>query len=134
MSPVKIKNTNGGTNMQQRLSKKGKIDLRKDMGARLRDLRKKHGFTVDELSRQLDMTPSFLGLIERGQRGLSAEWIINICALFQCSADFLLTGKEQAAPKIPTGNSKSAVAIDLLLDDHSKQKLAEFIKSVSAQR
>ncbi|MCL1884241.1 MAG: helix-turn-helix domain-containing protein [Defluviitaleaceae bacterium] len=120
--------------MQQRLSKKGKMELRKEMGGRLRDLRKGHGFTVDELSRQLDMTPSFLGLIERGQRGLSAEWLISICTLFQCSADFLLTGKEKAAPKVPTGNSKSAVAIDLLLNEHSKQKLAEFLKSVSAQQ
>jgi transcriptional regulator with XRE-family HTH domain len=110
--------------------KGNKIALRRQMGGRLRTLRQEIGMNVDELAMQLDITPSFLGLIERGDRGMSAERLIDICEFFKCSADFILTGADRISPEIPIGTSNLAKSIDLLLSEHSKEKLADFIKTV----
>ena len=119
--------------MPQRLTSTGKATLRKEMGSRLRSIRKFYGYTREELSEALDLSLAHIGLIERGERGLNAESLIGICSVFQCSADYLLTGKENFAHKIPADGSQQLMSIDLL-NDHSKQKLSEFIRSLSLQQ
>ncbi|MCL1845672.1 MAG: helix-turn-helix domain-containing protein [Defluviitaleaceae bacterium] len=118
--------------MRQRMTKEERTALRMEMGIRLRDLRKSYGFSRDELSKSLCLTVGHLGLIERGERGITAEILINITTLFQCSADYVLTGKEYPAAEI--AGSRHARAIDKMLDYSSKQKLFEFIKSISPQK
>jgi transcriptional regulator with XRE-family HTH domain len=108
-----------------------KATLRKAMGKRLRGVREDFGMSREELSAELGITPNFLGLIERGGRGISAEKLVKICEIFQCTSDYLLTGKEKFASNIPC--SPLAMSIDLLLNDNAKQKLSEFIKSFFAQ-
>jgi len=120
--------------MTKRLTKEGKMALRKEIGTRLRGLRKSFGLSIDVLAEQLGITPSHIGLMERGERGLSAEFLISVSALFQCSSDFLLTGKDFSGPSIKFGSSPAATTIDLLLNDHAKQKLSEFIMSLSLQQ
>ncbi|MCL2387400.1 MAG: helix-turn-helix domain-containing protein [Defluviitaleaceae bacterium] len=114
----------------KKMERTNKVALRKEMGTRLRNTRIQYGLTVDELAEHLKITPSYLGLIERGDRGINAEKLVAICQFFKCSADFMLTGKERLAPKVPAGTSQLAVAIDLLLTDNSKHRLADFIKSL----
>jgi transcriptional regulator with XRE-family HTH domain len=107
-----------------------KATIRKDMGKRVRTLRRAFGITIDQLSEQIGITPSYLGLIERGARGITVERLIDLSAFFKCTADFLLTGKETTASNVKFGNSPLANSIDLLLNENEKQKLYEFIKTI----
>ena len=99
----------------------------------MRSIRKSYGFTRDELSETLSLTTTHLGLIERGERGMTAELLINISSIFKCSTDYLLTGKEHFATEIPI-SSNHAMAIDIMLEDNARQKLFEFIRSLSLQQ
>ncbi|MCL2197613.1 MAG: helix-turn-helix domain-containing protein [Defluviitaleaceae bacterium] len=112
-----------------------KIDktvLRKAMGKRLRGVRKSFGMSREELASQMKMSQSFLGLIERGERGINAERLKTLCDFFQCSADYLLLGKENAARDI-SPDSDFAQAISVLLQDNARQKLLEFVKMLHVQ-
>lgn len=107
-----------------------KILLRKEMGKRVRQLRRAFGITIDELSEQIHITPSYLGLIERGARGITVERLIDFSQFFNCTADYLLLGKEETSANVKFGNSALANTIDLMLDENEKQKLHDFLKAV----
>ena len=58
------------------------IDMIK-IGGRIREQRKKHNFTIAELSERANISSNFLGNIERGVDTPSVETLINIAnALF----------------------------------------------------
>lgn len=119
--------------MPQRLTKAEKVTLRKEIGDRLRNMRKAYGYTREELSEYLELTIGHIGLIERGERGLTAEMLINISSFFKCSTDYLLKGKEHCVHAVPVNGSRQTMEIDRMLNDQSKQKLADFIRSFSQQ-
>jgi transcriptional regulator with XRE-family HTH domain len=100
--------------------------IRKEMGIRVRALRRAQGLSIDELSAKLDLTPSHLGLIERGERGVTVERLLNVCQFFNCTADFLITGKEIRTPSAKKTAAPSA-SIDIMLSDTEREKLAELI-------
>jgi transcriptional regulator with XRE-family HTH domain len=97
--------------------------LRKEMGERLRAMRRVKNLSIDELAEKMRMTSSHLGLIERGERGITVERLIHACKFFDCSADFMLTGKEPGKAK----GSTPAHSVDRLLGDKERQTLAELI-------
>ena len=107
-----------------------KITLRKEMGKRVRNLRRTSGITIDVLSDKLGITQSHLGLIERVERGITVERLVVFCEYFKCSADFMLTGKDSGTSTKRQSNSKLANAIDLLLSDDEKQKLYDFVNAI----
>lgn len=58
-----------------------KKDLQK-FGKRLKVLRLDHNLTQLELAEILDMSPNFIGMIERGERNTTVENVFKIaCAL-----------------------------------------------------
>ncbi|MCL2356730.1 MAG: helix-turn-helix domain-containing protein [Defluviitaleaceae bacterium] len=112
--------------MPKRLTKSERGQLRVEIGTRLRALRKSSGFSRIELSDYLNLTVGHVGLIERGERGLTAEMLVNISILLNCSTDYLLTGREHCAF---AGEGRHVSELDRLLNENSKQKLAEFIRT-----
>ena len=52
------------------------------VGKNLRRMRLLRKMSIDEISNFLDLTPSFVGLIERGERGLTTSNIIKLSILF----------------------------------------------------
>jgi len=99
-----------------------KKNMRKEMGNRVRVLRKARGLSIDTLSAQLALTPGHLGLIERGDRGITVDRLVQVCIYFGCSADFLLTGREKTTAQAP-----AVASVDLMLSDNEREKLAELI-------
>ncbi|MCL2364421.1 MAG: helix-turn-helix domain-containing protein [Defluviitaleaceae bacterium] len=99
-----------------------KQNIRKEMGSRVRVLRKARGLSIDTLSVKLGLTPGHLGLIERGDRGITVDRLMQVCTYFGCTADFLLTGKDKA-----TSKGKATASVDLMLSDDEREKLAELI-------
>jgi transcriptional regulator with XRE-family HTH domain len=60
------------------------------MGAKLRRARKRMRLTIEQAAEQVEMSASFLGLIERGTRIPSVETIVRLCKLYHVSADVIL--------------------------------------------
>lgn len=64
-----------------------------DIGERLRGIREGMHMTREEFSEKIDITDSFLGQIERGERSLSAKTLKKVVKYTGISADYLLFGK-----------------------------------------
>lgn len=64
--------------------------LKKNLSQRLREERHKRNWSIEELSEKIDMAPSSLGLVERGDRLLSVEKLHKVASVFGVSVDSLL--------------------------------------------
>ncbi len=65
-----------------------------EIGERLRSLRESMKMTREEFSEKIDITDSFLGQIERGERALSVKTLRKVVKYTGVSSDFLLFGKD----------------------------------------
>ena len=65
-----------------------------DIGERLRGIREGLHMTRETFSEKIDITDSFLGQIERGERALSAKTLKKVVKYTGVSADYLLFGKD----------------------------------------
>ena len=60
------------------------------LGINIRNERKKQNLTIEELAFKADITPNYLGKIERAQTKLSLEALIKIVNALNLTADDLL--------------------------------------------
>ena len=63
-------------------------------GERLRGIRESMKMNREEFSEKIDITDSFLGQIERGERALSVKTLRKVVKYTGVSADYLLFGKD----------------------------------------
>lgn len=108
-----------------------KIDY-KVLGGKIRKIRLKHNLTIEQLAEILNLSASYVGLIERGQRGISIEILHKFSQTFNISTDYLLSS--DTAEEIPEYGSAFSPyhqqIIDLTLS-YSKtdmEFLIDFIK------
>ena len=66
----------------------------KELGKRIRDERLKNKLTIEKLCELLDVSPSFIGLVERGTSGISIEKLCRLSEIFQVSTDYLIKGTQ----------------------------------------
>ena len=66
------------------------MDLIK-LGKRIREERKKYHLTQEELSEKIDISDSYLGQIERGERGVTIQNLLKISQILGVSIDYLLS-------------------------------------------
>ena len=59
-------------------------------GARLRDYRLKHGYSMEEMAEKLDSTKSSVAMVERGNRPLTVAMAIKAAEFFGVSVEQLL--------------------------------------------
>lgn len=62
----------------------------KQLGINIRNERKKQNLTIEELAFRADITPNYLGKIERAQTKLSLEVLIKIANALDVTSDDLL--------------------------------------------
>ena len=63
---------------------------KKDFGKRLRDLRKEAKLTQEQLAERADISPVFLGEVERGLKIMGLDKFINVVKVLGVSADYVL--------------------------------------------
>ena len=73
--------------------KKYDIDMNL-MGERIRLLREERGLSREDLARLLGITSRHLAGIETGNKGLSMEVFYHLKNELNCSADYILDGRE----------------------------------------
>lgn len=64
-----------------------------DIGNRITELRKRLGWTQEELAEKADLTPQFVSYAEAGKRAMRPENLLKLSKALNVSADYLLTGK-----------------------------------------
>lgn len=51
------------------------------LGDRLRALRKERGLSQEQLAHQANITPAFLGQVERGTKGITVRTLEKVCGI-----------------------------------------------------
>ena len=69
-------------------------------GCRLKEMRKKHGLTQEQLAEALNISTPHLGNIEIGKRGLSVDLLIEVSDVLNVSVDFLIRGTDSPTQQI----------------------------------
>lgn len=73
----------------------------KELGIRLKFERKKMGFTREKLAKLIGVTTAYIGILERGEKRMAVDTLVNIANSLHVSIDYLITGE-----KLPSdGNS-----------------------------
>jgi len=62
----------------------------KTLGAKIREERRKQNLTQEQLADKVSVTYSYIGQVERGERGISLETLINVSNCLGVTVDFLL--------------------------------------------
>ena len=65
----------------------------KEVGKRIKDLRKQKGLTQNQLSEELKTESSTICKIETGNRTISIDFAVDIAAYFNVSIDYLIKGE-----------------------------------------
>ncbi len=73
---------------------KGLVDL-KNMGQRIKSLRNSMNYTQEKFAAQINISTSYLALLETGKRMASIDVLAQIVDSFHVSLDYLLFGKEE---------------------------------------
>ena len=71
---------------------RAKKDINIRVGKNIQSAREAAGYTQEQLSELLEMTPNHLSAIERGASGATLETLEQLCRLLRTSADALLFG------------------------------------------
>jgi transcriptional regulator with XRE-family HTH domain len=66
-----------------------------EIGNRIRLAREELGITRENLSELVDITPYYLGQIERGERNMSIKTLIKISSSLKVSIDYLIYGEKK---------------------------------------
>ena len=61
------------------------------MGSKIKEARQNMGLTQEQLSEIVDVTPAFIGHIERGERSVSLKTLFAIGKKLKISFDYLLS-------------------------------------------
>ena len=64
-----------------------------DIGNRITELRKRLGWTQEELAEIADLTPHLVSYAESGKRAMRPENLLKLSKALNVSADYLLTGE-----------------------------------------
>ena len=76
-----------------------KTQLKKIIGDNIRAARVARGITINELADLLQMTPGYVGFIERGERGANIYILYKLASILDLSVDsFLCEKRADRAP------------------------------------
>jgi transcriptional regulator with XRE-family HTH domain len=65
----------------------------KEIGQRIKGLRKERGITQEQLAAMLGVTVNYLSRIEPGIRRASLDLLVDIALLFDTTLDYLVLGR-----------------------------------------
>lgn len=113
-------------------------DTMKNIGERIKDLRKRKHWTQDELAHLLEVAPSSVGSYERGTRQPTIENLIRMSKYFNVSLDYLLcqTNDERTLSNFKKEDSKelrdflndqSVMFSGLELSERDKERIMDIL-------
>lgn len=71
----------------------------KNIGEKIRQCRKEHNLTQEQLAEKIDIAPNYLGQIENGRRGVNLTNLVKIANELDITFDFLMSDVNSTAIK-----------------------------------
>ena len=102
--------------------------MNKEIGERIRELRTSYCLSIDELAELLGVSSGFLGLIERGKRGITNQRLADLNKIFNVSMDYLILGHGDAPVKL---SSNPIAFLENVLSEHELRSMDELGKKLS---
>ena len=93
------------------------------VGTKIKNKRKELGYSQESLAELCNISPSYLGHIERGSRRLSMDIAVKLAYYLNVSLDYLLLDYAGNSPAILTN-------IEAVLRNQDSQKVESFLKTV----
>ena len=114
-------------------------NIKKIIGSRIKSERVKRKMSTEDLAECIGITPSYVGLIERGQRGTNINLLLKFSHIFNISLDEIITYKKRSVMcenKNDDYKSKLLAAESLLraLDEKELNFVMSTIKNLFALR
>ena len=108
------------------MTKPTKEQIRKIIGKNIRRERLLRDISIEAFATMMGLTPGFIGLIERGQRGTTSSCIYQISKLFDISTDVLFENHEYDENELPEIYKEKALheKISNLTLDFNQKELA----------
>lgn len=69
------------------------VDLA-EIGKRIQSRRKQQGLTQEQLADRMNVSIQMISNLERGNKSIRIDNLINLCQILDVSTDYILTGKE----------------------------------------
>ena len=70
-----------------------KTDLA-EIGKRIQNRRKQQGYTQEQLAEMMNVSIQMISNLERGNKAIRIDNLVNLCQILDISTDYILTGKE----------------------------------------
>lgn len=99
------------------------------IGKRIRDIRKKNGYTQIKLSEQLMLSVDSVSNIENGKTTCMPEHIMRLCQLFNVSSDYIYFGKDNVSKKSDYSDYNIYELIEQCRDEE-REKITKIIMIV----
>ena len=104
---------------------------KKNIGKKIRHLRLKNNLSIDELAAMLELSPAFIGLLERGQRGAKLDNLVKLSRIFEVDIKELLYSTSDEIASVNEGNRQSKIdTLRTLSFDLSEKELDYLLASV----
>lgn len=69
------------------------VDLA-EIGKRIQSRRKQQGLTQEQLADKMNVSIQMISNLERGNKAIRIDNLINLCQILDVSTDYILTGRE----------------------------------------
>ena len=99
----------------------------KTIGARVQEIRKKKGFTQEELSERLNITPHYLFALERGVYNIKLTLLVDILNILGCSADEVFQDVVGCASQVKASHLSDMVEA---LPPKEQQRIYEVVEAL----
>ena len=101
------------------------MDLKQMIGARIKEIRTKKGFTQEQLSERMEINPKYLSSIERGKENPTLNALIRLSESLNVDLGEIFSFIQVEDPVV----SKSMIIS--LLDEADREQLKLFFKLIS---
>ena len=64
--------------------------LRLHVGTKINQARLDHGMSLEHVAQELDVTPDYLTILERGERGTTLLTLLTLSDIYDCTVDSFL--------------------------------------------
>ena len=97
------------------------VDLA-EIGRRIQLRRKQQGLTQEQLADRMNVSIQMISNLERGNKSIRIDNLINLCQILDVSTDYILTGKETQddfralTARIETLSPANRKMIEMLVD------------------
>jgi len=104
----------------------------KYIGQRIRALRENNNISREALAEQLELSDSYIGLVERGTRGITLTNLVKIANYFEVSIEyFFLEKKGEIMHNITSTRLDHLAKIIETVDDDDYEFLLKIIKEMT---